>query len=159
VGVDPVSKSASERQTAETMFVRQGKTLAEIAGLIGVSKTTLANWSRDGEWVRKREERLRDNPLAGLDILKARRNAIYEKMGNDPKADDASLEDRLSKIDVHIRNAEDPNSLGTHLSVLEAFTDFVMTQWPAGTEHPEKGVAVREAVEAYLEAMKREHMG
>lgn len=44
------------RQRAEELFIIDGLTLQEVAGQLGISERTLANWSSEGEWVQRRRE-------------------------------------------------------------------------------------------------------
>lgn len=44
------------RQRAEELFIIDGLTIQEVAGQLGISERTIANWSSDGEWVARRRE-------------------------------------------------------------------------------------------------------
>ena len=66
-------KTRTIRRSAEKLFVRDVKTLAQISAELSLSMTTLARWSGKGEWVRKRREWQRESPRAALDILKRQR--------------------------------------------------------------------------------------
>lgn len=154
-----MSKSQSERMTAEMLFVRQGMGLEAVAAQIGVSKATMARWSKEGEWSRKRDENRRQSSAPSIDLLKDRRLKLLERLADDPSAEDAGIEDRLVKLNALIRELEDKNSLGTQLDVMSAFAAFVAGQWSAGQADAEKIATVREAVESYLENVRREHNG
>ncbi len=42
------------RLKAGKLFVIEGKTLAEVSGMTGISERTLANWCSRGGWVKRR---------------------------------------------------------------------------------------------------------
>jgi len=55
-----MGKMAAYYEEAQRLFVQEGKTLSEIAQILkDVSERTLARWSSEGEWMRKRKEYLR----------------------------------------------------------------------------------------------------
>jgi DNA-binding transcriptional MerR regulator len=44
------------RQRAEELFVIDGRTIDEVADIIGVSSRTVSNWSTEGGWLERRRE-------------------------------------------------------------------------------------------------------
>ena len=53
-----MGKRAAYYEEAMRLFVQQGKSLSEIATALPVSARTLATWSNDGNWSRRRGEYL-----------------------------------------------------------------------------------------------------
>ncbi|MDP8255130.1 MAG: hypothetical protein P9M14_05230 [Candidatus Alcyoniella australis] len=53
-----MGKTAAWYDEAQTLFVREGLSLAEISRQIGVSATTLSKWKAKGDWERLRKRYL-----------------------------------------------------------------------------------------------------
>ncbi|MDP8256451.1 MAG: hypothetical protein P9M14_11945 [Candidatus Alcyoniella australis] len=53
-----MGKTAAWYDEAQTLFVREGHSLAEISRRVGVSATTLSKWKAKGDWERLRKRYL-----------------------------------------------------------------------------------------------------
>ena len=70
-----------ERVLAETLFVCEGKSSREIAGILGAGKETVQRWARDGKWMERRRQRRFDSPMASLERLKRERDRLTQSLG------------------------------------------------------------------------------
>ena len=141
-------KSSATRARAEDMAVREGRTLQEIAEFAGVSKTTVARWSKDGDWVEKRKRRQAENPQASLEKLHATRRRKLEAWPDDPSPGEI---DALNKLDLVIaREEERVGGPGAALRVMEDFAAYV-----ARTRDEKAAALIARAVEDYLGEVRR----
>jgi len=118
-------KSQEIRSAEENCFVREGRTLAQVAARLGVSHHTLVLWSRKGGWVKRRQEFQRESPQAALDILKGQRELqikdIHQTKVATPEAIDA-----LHKLTMLIDKMESrTEAIGPMLDTFERFAQFV----------------------------------
>jgi len=134
------------------MAVREGRTIAEIAEAVGVSKTTVGRWSKAGDWADKRRRRQAENPDAGLDKLKETRRNILESW---PAKPDPAEVDALYKLDLLITREEERHGGPSEaLRVMEAFAAFVAASLAA-----DDAAIVARAVEDYLTEVRRRTRG
>ena len=141
-------KSPELRAKAEEEFVTRGRTFAEIAELLGVSQTTLAKWSKAGQWADKRRSRAVENPSASVEKMKATRAKMLESWDETPNPGEV---DALFKVDTMIRRAEEGlGSPGLVLSVMERFGQFVMR-----TMQPADLPVISRAVAGFLDETRR----
>ena len=141
-------KSTATRARAEDMFVREGRTLQEIAEHAGVSKTTAARWSKDGGWVEKRKRRLAENPQAGLEKLCETRRRMLENWPDDPEPGQV---DALHKLDlIIVREEERVGGPGPALRVMEDFAAYV-----ARTRDADAAALIARSVEDYLGEVRK----
>jgi transposase len=118
-------KPPQTRLFAENSFVREGKNLAEIAGQVGVSERTLDRWSKDGEWLKKRQEFQHESPQAALDMLKSAREMQIKKMRDNKRVTPKAI-DTLHKLTALIEKMESRiEAIGPMLDTLERFAQFV----------------------------------
>lgn len=136
---------------AQSLYVRRGLTMEEIAKQLSVSTATIGRWAREGDWAAKRAEWLRSSAQAPLDKLRDRRLAIINKMSTEP-TDDPTFEDRLVKLTTVIEKMEaKAEAIGPALDTMERFTRFAVT---AVSEEDMK--ILRRAIEDFLAAVRRE---
>ena len=141
-------KSNATRARAEDMYVREGRTLQEIAEISGVSKTTVARWSKQGGWVEKRKERAAQNPQASLEKLYDTRRRTLEAWPDDPSPAEI---DALNKLDLVIaREEERVGGPGPALRVMEDFAAHV-----ARTRDADAAALIARSVEDYLGEVRR----
>ena len=120
-------KSQEDRVVAESLFVREGKSLEQIAVMTGVSAGTLKRWSADGRWAAKRKEHQHESPSVGLEKLKRLRARLIEEMPEDSH-ENASQIDQLAKLDKSIAGMERrADTIGATLDVMMSFAQFVAT--------------------------------
>lgn len=144
-------KSQAERAAAESFFVRDGKTLDQIADLTGVSSATLAKWSKSGQWVKKRAERQRESPEASLNRLKRQRELQVAALGDETVAGAEAI-DALYKLNLLIEKMEaSAEAIGPTLDVIGRFADFVMRH----TDDPTRVEVLREWMEKFLAEERR----
>lgn len=146
-------KSQSDRATAENLYVEEGKTLDEIAGLTAVTKGTLANWSREGLWTQKRRERRLASPHPELNVLK-QQLALQIKQIPDDKLADAAAIDALHKLSVIVEKMEsrlEPEA-GPLLEAMLRFAQFV-----AARADDAACATVREWLEKFLDEERRKN--
>jgi hypothetical protein len=66
---------------AESLFVCEGKSSREIAGILGAGKETVQRWARDGKWMERRRRRRTESPMASLERLKRERDRLIQSLG------------------------------------------------------------------------------
>lgn len=144
-----MTKSASARSQAESLFVSRGLPLDEIAGIVGVNRATVARWSKAGGWVEKRKQRQLVSPSAGLEKLRELRRDRLATMTKDAAAGDV---DALYKLDVMIAREEGKiGNPGAALDVLERFALYVARRCP-----PDIVDALRDAMQGHLTELRQE---
>ncbi|HOQ59081.1 MAG TPA: phage terminase small subunit-related protein [Vicinamibacterales bacterium] len=148
-------KTHAERQNAESLFVREGRTLDDIAAAVGVSKATLARWSAAGKWTEKRAA-FREGPMEFIATLKRERALLAEQVKSAAIAEKAGLIDGMYKLDTMIERAErGAGALDRTMGVMEEFAAFAAQRWPGMTE--EKLAALADATQAFLNAKRKEN--
>ena len=144
-------KSQSDRDHAETLFCVAGLTLAQVAAESGVGEGTLKRWSKEGDWVRKRDEQ-RAAPRRALDTVNLRIAALMDKMTEDPDQD-AVIEDRLTKLLAIRDKIESRYTIDGVLKVMDEFAMFTR-----GGQFDEADMNVlREAVAKFLAEKRKEY--
>ena len=79
---------------AESLFIVEGKSSREIAGLLGMGKETVQRWARDGKWMDRRRLRRSESPLASLNASAARPTGSSASSGGaDPSGDPPAAEE------------------------------------------------------------------
>ncbi|MGO8705445.1 MAG: hypothetical protein ACLQVA_16670 [Candidatus Brocadiia bacterium] len=87
-------KPEKERVMAESLFIVEGKSSREIAGLLGMGKETVQRWARDGKWMDRRRLRRSESPLASLERLRRERDRLIGQLGGaDPSGDPPAAEE------------------------------------------------------------------
>ena len=120
-------KTQEDRAVAETLFVREGLSLEQIAAKTGVSAGSLKRWSAGGGWNAKRKEHQHESPAAGLEKLKRLRERLIADMPED-SSQNASQIDQLAKLDKSIAGMERrADTIGATLDVMMSFAQFVAT--------------------------------
>ena len=125
-----MSKAEEFFEPAEDLYVKEGRTLGHISGVIGVSTTTLTKWKKEGDWARKRKDfltRTRTGPVQKL------REALLKLL--DDTDDIAELTgkkaDTISKLVAVIEKIEGGRDvLGSTIEVMDRFTRYVKDNEP-----------------------------
>ena len=103
------------------MYVKDNKTLREIGSLIDVSEKTLCQWKRDGDWERKRRDRLTSTRTAPAERLKERLHRLIE----DPAAIDSKTADEIYKLLLSIEKIQGFDLKVATIEVMDRFTRFI----------------------------------
>ena len=144
-------KSQTDRIMAERLFVREGKSLEEIAAATAIGKATLARWSKDGEWVRKRAERNRESPQASIDKLKRQRELQITALGDGVAS--AEQIDALYKLNLMIEKMEaSTGAIGPMLDTMGRFAEFV-----AANAQPEDCALLRDWIEKWFRKVRTDN--
>ncbi|MGD1002114.1 MAG: hypothetical protein ABSA67_15610 [Candidatus Brocadiia bacterium] len=133
-----------DRTLAEVLFVNEGKSLSQIAAALGACKKTILNWSREGSWMKRRQQRRRESPRASLDVLKRLREVQVQALDAKPVADadgkpaagaaarqipDPAAIATLYRLNMAIAKMEaQQEAIGPMLDGFERFTQFVASQ-------------------------------
>jgi len=155
-----------ERVLAETLFVCDGKSCREIAGILGAGKETVQRWARDGKWMERRRRRRIESPMASLELLKRERDRLIQKLGGEPpptgeqpakpKADDTlQTVSALQKLTQTIEKMESQQELeiGPMLDVFARFAEFIATRADAADR-----AVIREWTEKFLDEEQRKSL-
>lgn len=78
-----MGKSEQYYQDAEELYVRQLKSVPQIARILPVSQTTLYKWSEEGEWERKRRDYLK-GPKGALELAEELLADMLKKLREKP---------------------------------------------------------------------------
>jgi len=144
-----VTANQKLRAQAETMFVREGGKLQDIAGTLGVHRSTLSRWRQQQNWDAKKGEYLQNSPMAVLDLLKKQREQMIREAGGDPPT--PAYADALYKISTTIERMETKaEAVGPVLDVMDRFARYARLNIP-DAHMP----IVSEAVEQFLNAVRR----
>jgi len=132
------------------LFVYDGKTCREIGKELHVHETTLAEWSKEGGWVQRRQDHQRGSSEATLDLLKHQRELLVETISVDKPANAGDI-DTLHKLTMSIEKMESRmEAVGPMLDVIGRFARYVA----ANSERAEC-LVVRKWIEKYLNAEQR----
>jgi transposase len=143
------------RLNAETLFVCEGRTVAQIAAKLGLSEKTIAQWCAQGDWAQRRTERLRESPQAALDVLKHQRELLIQEFEKKNKKRAGPEEiDALQKLSLAIEKMESrTEAIGPMLDVLGRFAQFVTARADA-----DECEVVRTWLESYLAEVRRKNV-
>jgi transposase len=162
-------RSQRDRSLAESLFVCEGKSCREIAGILSAGKETVQRWARDGKWMERRRRRRLDSPLASLERLKRERDRLIQTLGGEPApkgdqppqgeppakpdADDTlQTVNALQKLTQTIEKMESQQEeeIGPMLKTMGRFAEFVATRADAN-DRP----VIHKWVEAFLNEERR----
>ena len=109
---------------AEKLYVKAGKSLAEISRVFPVSATSLSTWKKDGSWAEKRRAFLRSTRGA-VEILRDELEKLVE--GLSETGIDTKKSDEISKISATIDRMERStvSLMSSAVQVMDKFTDFL----------------------------------
>ena len=100
---DPVLMAQAER-----LFVRSGMTIGQIAAeMPEVAERTLYNWSSEGQWVKKREKRLRQAGEVGDLLEKIKLTLARECLADDGGIDPQKIYALSNAVTVLSKSAKD----------------------------------------------------
>lgn len=172
-----------ERVRAESLFIVEGKSGREIAGLLGVGKETVQRWARDGKWMDRRQLRRSESPLASLERLRRERDRLIGTLGGDQPAGDHADGDKTAKVkpadpavvsdtislvhkltqtiekmesrreDESMEPRREEDSIGAMLTTMERFAVFV-----ADHATDEERLATARMVEKFLDAERQKYL-
>ena len=155
-----------ERTKAESLFIVEGKSSREIAGLLGAGKETVQRWARDGKWMERRRQRRRESPLAALERLKRERDRLIGTLGGDktpagenkPPAPEVDAETigMVQKLTQTIEKMEPPRedgSIDAMLDVVERLATFTVANFTA-----EETMTLHNILEKFLAEERRKHL-
>lgn len=155
-----------ERVMAESLFIAEGKSSREIAGLLGAGKETVQRWARDGKWMERRRQRRRESPLAALERLKRERDRLIGTLGGDktpagenkPPAPEVAAETigMIQKLTQTIEKMEPPRedgSIDAMLDVVERLATFTVANFTA-----EETMTLHNILEKFLAEERRKHL-
>ena len=94
-----------DRLQAESLFVREGKILPDIAARLRASNKTIWRWACHGKWMERRRQLRLDSPMASLEVLKRQRDKLIQKFTDEKPASPEVLE-TLNKINRAIEKME-----------------------------------------------------
>jgi len=151
-----VSKRAQLIRQARDLYA-EGRSLAEIARLLDLSRNTLGTWRRrDAEagldWGRLRAERARTSPYARIAALQERLERLIREATT---SDDPSYEDKLLKLIRALDALEE--RLGDAARLLGALEVFA--RWAADKLSDEPREVVAYAIERFCDDLRHGRAG
>ena len=119
--------NAQKKEWAKTLYMRENLTQQEIAERVGVSRVTVSNWVRAGQW---------EEQKAGLTLTRQEQVAnLYRQVAEINRAISARAEgerfpnskeaDILGKLSAAIRNMEQETGIADIISVLTGFIEWL----------------------------------
>lgn len=129
----------NEKRTARILYVEQGKSGKELAGLLNVAEKTISNWVSKGHWKKARAIHVtsHENRLENLQVIVhqladeriALQKRLKEKLTDEQKQEireqlavmDKSLSEKIK--DIEKTKKDGSISLGTYLSVMKSIFD------------------------------------
>ena len=157
-----------ERLFAESLFVCEGKSCREIAGILDAGRDTVLRWAREGQWTERRRHRQLDgSSMATVERLRRERDRLVEQLvprsppGGDrsgkvftPKALQAigavqKLTQTIEKMEPH--QEEEIDSM---LSVTRRYAEFVSAR-----ASQDERVVLHKWLKQFLDAERRRYAG
>ena len=148
-----------ERALAESLFVTEGKSGREIAGLLGAGKETVQRWAREGKWMERRRLRRRDSALASLERLRRERDRLTGTLGGDKPpeadvvADTISMIQKLTQAIERMESHREDRDIGAMLATMDRFATFAVAHAAA-----EELSAIRNTIEKFLDDERRKSL-
>ena len=135
-----MSRKANDLVRAENLYMRKGKSIAEISELLGVNSTTLYRWKKEGDWEQRRIEFLRSSISIADKLKDALANLVskLKKTEIDPKEADALV--KMVKA-IKVVNSE-ADIIGATLVIMDELLRFLK----------EKDKKAAEIVDEYIPA-------
>jgi hypothetical protein len=119
------AKALSQKLKAQTMYVVEERSLAQIAAEMKISKSTLGDWSKQEKWVQRRSERQQGSSQSALNVLIRQRELLITTIGVENQADAEQI-DKLHKLTVAIEKIESrQEAVGPMLDIIGRFARFV----------------------------------
>jgi len=116
------SKRSLYFDLAERMFVREQRTLVEIAARVRVHKNTLGKWRIEGAWDRKREQ-YQGSQIGYIERLERLRAQALEEFEKDRSA---AAMDKLAKLDAMVLRANKPIDIrSATIEVMDRYASFL----------------------------------
>lgn len=119
------------REQAEELYIFEGQTHEEIAGITGVAIQTLKGWSADGEWSKNRREYRQQMSGLRRDTIRLRCGLLRQAL-NSLKPQDVyaftnleQMATRAAKEELPIMQAVDPKVIKTPEDAIDALQDLI----------------------------------
>ena len=157
-----------ERMFAESLFVCEGKSCREIAGILGAGRDAVQRWAREGEWTeRRRRRRLDGSSMTTVERLRRERDRLVQQLvprsppGGDrsgkvftPKALQAvsavqKLTQTIEKMEPHREEGID-----FLLDAMKRYSEFVSAR-----ASQDERVVLHKWLEQFLDAEQRKYVG
>jgi hypothetical protein len=157
-----------ERLFAESLFVCEGKSCREIAGILGAGRDSVQRWAREGKWSeRRRRRRLDGSSMTTVERLRRERDRLVQQLvprsppGGDrsgkvftPKALQAvsavqKLTQTIEKMEPHREEGID-----FLLDVMKRYSEFVSAR-----ASQDERVVLHKWLEQFLDAEQRKYVG
>ena len=110
---------------AERLFIR-GKTIKEIAQLLGVSERTLARWKKEGRWEEKRKNYMKNPVGLGEKIEELLRRKVEELASLPASEVTTKMIDELSKLVAALEKIRKAASFPSQaIVVFDRFSSYI----------------------------------
>jgi len=111
---------------AESLFIRDGKEIEEIAKILNVSKSTLYRLAKERDWRRRRLEYESSTMAISEKLMKL----LSEDVKNLDKLDSSSV-DKIVKVVKSIKTLDrDVDMLGATVRVVDELVNFLRERFP-----------------------------
>lgn len=112
-----------QKRKARDLFVREGKSIKDIAGSTGIPTTTLYRWAAKHDWDTARTDFERSN-YSAVDDIKEAKVVLARKLRENPNPANA---DALFKVTLSENRMEQKTDvIGTGLQVIHDFANYIM---------------------------------
>jgi uncharacterized protein YjcR len=106
-----MSKFEQYGLAAEELYVRQNKTLAEIAAILQLSPMTILRWKKEGAWEETRKK-FRASSRGALQVLEEVLNKKAEELGGMKlEAIDSKVIDGIMKLVASVRKLKEQDDI------------------------------------------------
>jgi hypothetical protein len=151
---------------AELLFITEGKSGREIAGLLGAGKETVQRWAREGQWMERRRLRRQDSPLAALERLRRERDRLIGTLAGEKTptgenklpapevaAETIGMIQKLTQTIEKMESQRPDGGLGAMLNVVERLATFT-----AANSSPEEALTLHNVIEKFLDEERRKSL-
>ncbi len=128
---------------AEKLYIEAGRTIDEIADLLPVSRKTIGDWCKAGNWVLKRKKR-KVSPAAIVERIEEAKQELLDGEHIDHKTADA-----LAKLDKTLQNylkVSEEHFLTKAIEVMDRFVERLMHKY----KDPEERRAFTDEIDEFF---------
>lgn len=125
-----------KKEWARVLYLRENMTQIEIADKVGISRTSLSKWVRDGKWEEMKVglTMTKDEQIQNLYRQIAEINALIATKENGKRFPSTAEADTIGKISSAIKKLEGDTGIADYVSVGIKFIEFIRKADVAGAK-------------------------